>query len=242
MESYDPYEFRKNGVMPSDASVIMGVSSNSTRNRVYRSKVGLPVEVTPSFALERREQYVGKAKAYYELFWGIETRPAAIINRQVPWLRCVVDGITDDGETVLMIKIASRKDHLLAEADVIPERYYPRAQHILLVTGAKRLDYLSFDGKKGVVVRVYPDENFLKSLLAEEALFWHKNVAAKVPPDRVKRDYKMIRGDVNLRCKLEQGDFKKEDYDGEPFRCGPFYVDETGVRRGYERGEQTKSI
>jgi predicted phage-related endonuclease len=89
---------------------------------------------------------------------------------------------TTAARRVLEIKCARvKKDHAEARAGRIPAKYLWQCVHLLLVTGFDHLDYFSFDGQRGVIVRFERDEKLEQKLLAAEAEFW-RYVQNDVPP------------------------------------------------------------
>ena len=62
-------------------------------------------------------------------------------------------------------------------------------QHQLLVTGAKKCFYYSYDGEDGVCVEVFPDPKFKETFLPKAREFW-KCVALSEPPALQRGDYK----------------------------------------------------
>jgi hypothetical protein len=74
---------------------------------------------------------------------------------------------------------------------MVPEKYYPQLQHQLLVSGARKAHYYSFDGVKGALVEVPRDEDYIAKLQVELEVFWDL-VENKIPPAMTAKDYKTI--------------------------------------------------
>lgn len=232
-QGYDWHEFRRNGIGSSDAPIVAGISPYSTRYKLWLTKTGRHKEEISHFGTERGHRLEPKARAWYEFKMGRKMDASTVINPEVPWLRASLDGMSEDGRKLLEIKCPGKKDHDIALAGGVPDKYYVQVQHQLLVTGAESVDYLSFDGETGVIVTVYPHEEYIAKLFEMEVLFWYNHILADRAPDLVKRDYKMIRGDKELRLLLETGQHDKvvSKYKGQMIRCGPFFIDSKGVRK-----------
>jgi predicted phage-related endonuclease len=93
---------------------------------------------------------------------------------------------------VLEIKCPGAADHSKALAGEVPEKYWPQLQHQLLVTGANKAHYYSFDGEKGVLIEVEPDKKYCAKLFIEIKKFWDC-VESDTPPALSKKDFKTVK-------------------------------------------------
>lgn len=168
------YAWRGKGIGSSDAPIIMGVSPWSTRRKLWLQKTGREKnEFKGNWATERGNELEPKARAMYELQTGYESPPILTENPEFPFIRASLDGYYTCGGVILEIKCPGKADHELALAGFVPEKYIPQIQHQFLAKPeAKKADYFSFDGSRGVIVEVWPDEVYLKRLLWEEKIFW----------------------------------------------------------------------
>src|ERR1700722_6940192 len=62
-------------------------------------------------------------------------------------------------------------------------------QHQMLVTGAQRCFYYSYDGTDGICIEVLPDDSWVKKFLPKAREFW-KCIALNEPPALQDADYK----------------------------------------------------
>lgn len=231
----DWHSFRRGGIGSSDAPIIMGVSPWSTLHKLWEVKTGRFVEEEKGFILEKGNQMEPIARAQYELQYGVDMPPRVIQNPSVEWLRASLDGYSEDGRVVLEIKMAGAKDHEGVLEGRVPDKYYPQVQHQLMVTGAQRVDYCSLYDSKIAVVQVLPDDKYIEQLLKAEYEFWQL-VQSDTPPPLVERDYKLIRGQPEIRAMFERPFMHEElaeKFKGKRVRCSKwFYCDHKGVREG----------
>jgi hypothetical protein len=115
--------------------------------------------------------------------------PIAFAEHQdISFIRASLDGYNEAEGIVLEIKCPGAEDHAKAVAGQVPEKYVPQIQHQLFVTGAKRVDYYSFDGAQSfATVQVFPDVEYIKRLVAELVKFWGL-VQTGTPPEFSDKD------------------------------------------------------
>lgn len=202
MQKNEWHSWRQQGIGSSDAPVIMGVSPWSTPFKLWEEKTGLVTRDASNWATQRGNDLEPKARAMYELEFGIDMPATLAVHKDHSFLRASLDGFNADENLVLEIKCPGAADHASAMSGVVPTKYFPQLQHQLLVTGAKAVHYYSFDGEMGVRVVVEPDVEYCKKLFDEERKFW-KCVTDKTPPELIGRDFKKIR-DAELARLLEE--------------------------------------
>jgi len=186
-------EWRRKGVGASDAPVVMGVSPWRTSFDLWEEKTGrLKKELRSNWAMERGNQLEPKARAHYELACDIDMPPTLVEHSDYPVIRASLDGWNPKARRGLEIKCPGEKDHSKALYGEIPEKYYPQVQHQIMITNAKDWDYFSFDGKKGIIVRVLPDKPYIQRLLKAELKFWDY-VKSETEPPLTDKDYKIIK-------------------------------------------------
>lgn len=178
----DWHGWRQAGIGSSDAPIIMGVSPYTKLHKLWEQKVGISKGFGGNWATMRGNQMEPKARADYELRYGIEAPPMLVIHSQYDFMRASLDGYNRDLGIVLEIKCPGKKDHTCAEQGQVPVHYYPQIQHQLMVTGAREAHYYSFKDEKGILIKVAPDLEYIKELALKEIKFWYENVLAKVAP------------------------------------------------------------
>ena len=165
-------EYRKGGLGSSDAPIIMGCSPWMTAEELFKEKIGKKKPKKMTEAMERGHRLEPAARAYYEFKSEIDFIPITVEHPQYPFLRASLDGYNEEFKIILEIKAPGRETHLKALRGEVPEHYRIQCLHQLMVTGANRCDYFSFDGSRGVVVHVYPNAFDILTLREQELHFW----------------------------------------------------------------------
>ena len=124
-------------------------------------------------AMERGIEMEAEARNMYELMTGNTVIQVGICYPDKKKLfGCSPDGlISDDG--LIEIKCPTSPVHVGYLLDgILPADYFQQTQGQLLVTGRKWVDFFSFyPGLKSLIIRVKPDEKFLKALTIELFVF-----------------------------------------------------------------------
>ena len=188
MEHKEWLEWRKKGLGASDAPIIMGVSPWKTAFELWLEKTGQKKSETSNFAMERGNKLEPKARAYYEAEHDIDMPAQLFEHPKKTYIRASLDGWNAEKQLILEIKCPGKDDHKTAIDGIVPEKYYPQLQHQMLVTGAKMAHYFSFDGTKGVTVKVDRDEEYIKKLEKKLDEFWNF-VTTKTPTPLSEEDY-----------------------------------------------------
>ncbi len=187
-------EFRRSHIGGSDAGIIMGVNPWTTPYQLWEQKV-IGKEVPENEAMSRGKRLEPIARDLYIEMTGIYVKPAVCIHVfDLPWMMASLDGISicdDLVVTGIEIKCAGITDHELAKLGYIPEKYVPQCQHILEVCGLDEMDYFSFDGKEGVIVKVKRDQSYIDEMVKKEYEFWQR-IQNLDPPDLTEKDYKIM--------------------------------------------------
>lgn len=180
-------QWRKKGLGSSDAATIMGVSPWKTPYQLWEEKIGIGKPFQGNFATNRGNEMEPKARAAFELYIGDEFPPMVAEHANYPFIRASLDGYNKERNAILEIKCPGKADHDIALSGYVPDKYYPQLQHQILVTGANKAYYYSYDGEKGVTVEVLPDVNYCRELLEAEIAFWDL-VQNKIPPKLTDKD------------------------------------------------------
>jgi putative phage-type endonuclease len=207
MSIADWHKWRLQGLGSSDAPVIMGVSPYKTRFELWKEKIGL-VDADQSngnWATRRGHELEPKARANYELTYGLDMPATLFEHKDFPFLRASLDGYNDEKRILLEIKCPGKDDHDLAKSGILPEKYFAQVQHQLFVSGAELAHYYSYDGERGVLVEVKPDLEYIERLVPEMIKFWEL-VQKKIAPELSNRDSKRPRKiEVIELCKQYAG-------------------------------------
>jgi len=186
------HEFRSKGIGASEAPAVLGECDFKTPLQLWELKTGRREREKTNFAMQRGTNAEPKIRALYELRTGIDAQPALGIHADHPFMRASFDGLNADENIVIEFKYPSAIKHSKAKAGEVPLTYKAQLQHQLFVSGAKRCDYVSYDGKDIVIVPVLPDYPYMEKLFKACQKFW-KLVETDTPPEASDKDYKVIK-------------------------------------------------
>ena len=181
--------WRKTVITATDCPAILGSSPWVTEYLCWQRKLDLIEEQKTNTAMERGVFLEPAARAQFIERYRIEMVPAVVESEEYDFLGASLDGISQDGKSILEIKCGGTKLHTMAEQGCIPGYYLDQIQHQLLVTRAERCYYYSFDGETGIRIDVYPDPAFEERFMPKANAFW-KNIAFREPPAMRKEDYR----------------------------------------------------
>ena len=223
----------------------MGVSPYTTPHQLWLLKTGRDEPHDGNWATRRGSAMEPMARAYYELMNDTDMPPALLEHYEFPWLRASMDGWNRKQKIGLEIKCPGAKNHALAMDGKIPDEYFPQLQHQLFVSGAEYIDYFSFDGKRGAVVKVYPDLEYIVGYVSRARSFWEL-VLTDTAPALLDRDWKVLRAkefrsllldwEQSRSAELEKLILEREDVSGKRVRNTKFKID--GIKREIYIDEQ----
>jgi putative phage-type endonuclease len=190
-------EMRKGKIGASDAPVIMEKSPWTTPYQLWEQKLGMadyskPSESSHDIARKQRGLDLEPlARLELEKLTGLFLLPSVRMHSNLPWMMASLDAIDPEGKYIAEIKCPGAKDHNQALEGNIPDKYYPQLQHQLEVCQLEMIDYFSFDGTKGVLLKVFRDDAYIKKMLQKEQEFW-ECVQELSPPAMTDKDYQPI--------------------------------------------------
>jgi putative phage-type endonuclease len=181
--------WRKTVITATDASIIMGNNPWDTPYKCWQKKLGLIEEKASNEAMERGKRLEPEARAMFIERHGIDMKPMVVESTEFDFLGASLDGISDGEGLLLEIKCGGAKLHDMAAKGEIPAYYQDQMQHQLLVTGADKCFYYSYNGTDGICIDVLPDPEFKAKFMPKAREFW-KCVALNEPPALQDADYK----------------------------------------------------
>ena len=122
------------------------------------------------------------ARLAYEMATGISVQPMVAEDDLFPFLSASFDGVTKELDRAVEIK-CGRSSHELALSGQIPPYYVAQLQHQMMVAGLAEIDYWSFDGSFGILLKVERDNEFISEMLDAEIAFWQNIVNFEPPED-----------------------------------------------------------
>lgn len=190
--------WRKTVITATDCPAILGSSPWSTAYKCWERKLGMVPEQKSNEAMERGKRLEPEAREQFIQRFGINISPQVVESSEYDFLGASLDGISDDKEVIVEIKCGGYNLHSMALQGIIPDYYMHQMQHQLLVTGAKKCFYYSYDGKDGKCLEVSKDEAFLDKFLPKAREFW-RCIAFNEAPELQPADFKDMNQDRNWK-------------------------------------------
>jgi putative phage-type endonuclease len=181
--------WRKTVITATDASVIMGNNPWTTPYQCWQRKLGVIPEQVSNDAMERGKRLEPEARSRFMEKHGISMQPIVVESGEFDFLGASLDGFCPERNEILEIKCGGSKLHDMARNQDIPKYYLDQMQHQLLVTGAERCYYYSYNGTDGICIEVLPDPEYKVKFLPKARAFW-KCVALEEAPPLQDADYK----------------------------------------------------
>jgi putative phage-type endonuclease len=176
-------KWRTSVVTATDAPVIVDASPYKTPYFLYMQKKGLYPIDEPNERMLRGSLLEPQARLMYELEKGELYFPSVVVHDEFPWLAASLDGLSEDMTKACEIKCNGRKSHQMATVGEIPVVYLWQLQHQMLVTGLSSIDYFSYDGHRGLTVKVARCADMINILL-EKAKAFYECLQNNVPPEK----------------------------------------------------------
>ncbi len=194
--------WRKTVITATDCSCIMGTNPWCSEYQCWQRKLGLIPEQASNEAMERGKCLEPEARAQFIERYGIDIVPIVVESTEYDFLGASLDGISELGNAILEIKCGGSKLHQMAANGEIPPYYMDQMQHQLIVTGAYKCFYYSYDGKNGICIEVLPDPEFKSRYLTRAREFW-RCVAFNESPPLQNSDYQNKDDDLDLQEDLK---------------------------------------
>jgi putative phage-type endonuclease len=179
------HALRKTKITATDAAVIVGASHWKTRIQLYHEKLSNDPPAPPNERMQRGIDLEPMARDLYNLKTGCNTKPAVLVK---DWAMASLDGWDEAHLKIVEIKCPGEKDHATALQGNAPDHYYPQLQHQMYVCDISCMDYFSFDGIDGVIVKVRRDSGYIARMVEEERKFYNC-LMHQIPPEPDESDY-----------------------------------------------------
>ncbi len=165
-------EWRRNMIMASDSSILLGISPYKTIQELYHEKIHKYESVcTP--IMQRGKDLEPIALEKFEKETGLILFPAVAVHDTIEWMAASFDGVTICRDAIVEIKCNGKKNHELSLKGKIPNFHNCQVQHQIEVSGLDFAYYYSFDGENGVIIEVKRDQEFIDIMLEKEREFWN---------------------------------------------------------------------
>ena len=155
----------------SDAAVIMGVSPYKTRYQLWSEMVSCQRQEidNPAMAYGRKNEPF--ARQLFEEYIGCTMLTPVLLHPLDHRIRASYDGMNLEKTIACEIKCCNLDEFNLVEKGVVPARYVPQLQHLMMVASLKKIYYVAFHGGEISVVEVESDEHYIDRLFFEEQKF-----------------------------------------------------------------------
>lgn len=182
--------WRKTVITATECSIIMGSNPWATPYLCWGRKLGLIPEQKSNSAMEKGTRLEPQARAHFMDRYGMNMAPMVVESTDHDFLGASLDGISPCKRFLLEIKCGEAA-HSAAKQGLIPLYYMHQMQHQMLVTGAEKCYYYSYDGSEGIRMEVYRDPIFAEEYMPKAREFW-RCVAFSEPPALQEKDYKSM--------------------------------------------------
>lgn len=197
-DSKEWHEWRGKGLGASDIPVVLDISPFKSRFELWCEKTGIaksrPFHPRAVQAMERGKFLEPIAREKYESKIGKEAPAVNFTHPEYEFLRASLDGWIESERVVVEIKAPGKVDQGVAKKGHVPKKYLAQMQAQMLVTGASKGHYVSYDGKQELIILEVPaDFEAQAEILAEAESFWEM-VLQKIPPPTGQKDLKRAVG------------------------------------------------
>lgn len=176
--------WRHSAITASDAACLYGANPYKKLEVLYAEKIqDSPTDSIPNIAMRRGVELepILRAKAEAE---HLQTYKAT--NAEHPkysFIRASLDGLTEDGTTVLEVKYVGAK---VFGIGTVPKHYWIQVQHQMLASGAVYgFVIMGMDENNYKIIPVERDEAFINQHIILCEQFWMNVQARKSPPSSV---------------------------------------------------------
>ena len=185
------HEYRDCRIGASDSACILGISPWKTLKQLYDEKVN-KIKQKSNFAMQRGLDREEEAREWFKYHTGITVEPAIVQHPVIHWKFATLDGISEDGNTIVEIKWANLKVHELAKQGQVIDYYYSQVQSQIECAHVEFGYFLSCHEKDGsvdfVLVKVMRDVPYIIDLTEKERDFYNDHLSKKIPPKPTEKD------------------------------------------------------
>lgn len=203
-------KWRKSVITATECPCILGISPYATPYKAWQLKLGLIAPGPVNDAMLRGQRLEPEARVKFTQEYDIEMTPACVESSQYNFLGASLDGLSSCLKYLLEIKCNGEKTHHNVLNGQIPSYHIAQMQHQLLVTGAEKCFYYSYDGDKGHCIEVFPDHLFWENFIKKAKDWWHC-ISEFEPPEFSDKDYRNMSNDKYWQtCAMTYQDLDQE--------------------------------
>lgn len=177
--SQEWHDFRRVHLGASESGTIMGMNPYRTPLDLWEEKV-FGWEQPKTQAMTDGQTMETIARSAYQEQTGILVEPLVCEHDAIPYISASFDGMTKDLKHAVEIK-CGKGSHRSAKEGLIPAYYYCQLQHQMMVADLQIIDYYSFDGEKGILIKAVRDDELIEEMLEKYHWFWNCITTQTIP-------------------------------------------------------------
>ncbi len=196
--------WRKRHIGGSEISSIMGVNPWKNAYTLWLEKTGRKEADEMNFAMRRGLALEEEAlREYTRQTNNFVVKQERLEHDKWSIAGANIDGITEDGFTLVEIKCPGKKTIEKCEKGKIDKHYLYQCQWYLMITKAKECHFFCYDQKKTALLVIESNLSLQKELLNRAINFWEYNVKNDIAPEVTTKDYILI-DDPNFKSLAEK--------------------------------------
>jgi len=214
-QSEEWHEFRAKHLGASEISYVMGQNPYKSAYRFWLEKTGQVERDKPNKAMQRgtemeeeaRNRFIHISETFYEPCVGESTK----------WkvASASFDGISEDGDYILEIKVPGEKMYNQMFKDHMPRMYFLQCQWQLMVSGAKKCTFFVYKSEhENYSYEVFPDKKLHSEMLGYAMLFWDMVLFYEIVPESIRRPA-LVEGDHLLIKDAKTASLVKKYYEAD---------------------------
>jgi putative phage-type endonuclease len=200
--------WRHKAITSSKAPIIMGKSKYMTRYQLWFEMIGEPkAQERPRFVQELGHKFEPKALGYIALQNEIlDFKPTLFEHKEYDWLKASLDGYSEEKNIALELKYVGKDRFNQVKTTRKPlDDHWDQLQHILMVTGAKKLIYgvYTLDAERKSIdeihwIDVHIDLDYVLKELFPTLKEFHEMVISGTQPELIEKDQVEISDQLSL--------------------------------------------
>ena len=189
--------FRQGKLSASKAGIIMGLSPYQTPFALYEEEMGLRDPQPQRAHMTRGLEIEPLVRNWFNANYGIKVEPAVVQHATNPIFIASLDGLSEDGKTIVEIKNNNKDYHQMAVDGILPAMYEAQVQFQMFVTGLSEAYYISHRQGDYAVVEVKRDQVYIDDMIVK-LLDFKRRLNEFDPPELTDRDYEDMSADSEL--------------------------------------------
>lgn len=165
-------KWRRGVIGASDAPTIMGENPWQSDDYLLKEKLGLVRPFAGNDATREGQRLEPSARSAISKAFGTKLNPAVIQDGEIPFIAASLDGLSAGNDQIFEIKCGEKAYAKTKSQQEVPHYYLAQLQHMLMVSGHKRLIFAAFrPGQPLVTLEVKRDKSYIDRLRKTETKF-----------------------------------------------------------------------